>query len=59
MSRGQMPHVDRLNTIVRLGRVDHVAVAALVADGLRIGNFGEELPDRVAGCGRRMRLLGR
>ena len=43
LGRGQMPHVDRLSTIVRLGRVDHVAVA----DGLRIGNFGEVLPDRV------------
>ena len=39
-----MPHVDRLSTIGRLGRVDHVAVA----DGcLGIGNFGEVLPDRV------------
>ena len=38
-----MPHVDRLNTIVRLGRVDHVAVA----DGLRIGNFGEGIKERV------------
>ena len=38
-----MPHVDRPSTIVRLGRVDHVAVP----DGLRFGNFGEELPDRV------------